>query len=250
MQVSKAVAVICLATAGLILLANSGCAPRYTTYDVSYVEPGFLEPLQLHALQVKGEVSAQLVQVTVRSSRMNKRFNMEMYHRSDTSWFYYGGFLGKGSFKGMIADSTVMLLMPSDKAYYSGYISGLAEPDMSRYEPIVSRFRDALAGQLICETDDPGCDAWDQFFSVGKKHIGKAKYVHHRIPDISIEIELGSFRDEFPRYRFKKAYVRNVDSGGTIKFKFIEERFGEVPEVKFSIPDTTGWTRIDYFDLN
>ena len=196
--------------------------------------------------------SAQLMQITVRSSKLTRRFNLEVYHRNDTTAFYTGGFAGKGSFKGLLDGSMLRFILPKERQYYAGPVSGLIKPDLARYEYVVVRLRELLSGNLMCDQSDdiPGdlCGMWDQELSTKRDRIGKIIFRSLADP-IVIEADFGRFKKNFPYYQIKRVKISNSETGANIRLKLIEQRYGPVPEIKLTLPDLVGWESIDHFEL-
>jgi hypothetical protein len=193
---------------------------------------------------------------------LTKRFNVELYHRHDTTSLFTGGFLGKGSFKGILDRSGLELLFPSDKQYFDGNLEGMTEPDLSRFEYVLRRVRGILAGDLLCGGSDAefgdDCGRWQREIRVRKTRVKKVIFWSLRDP-IEIEVDLFKFKREFPYFQIKQLKVVNTETGMNIKLKFIEQKYSDVPDVKFQLPSTEdvkfqlpsteGWERIDYFEL-
>jgi len=243
---------ICIAAMLMGMLVFLGCAATRIVYDVSEIEQSEIRLVEDHRIEVSEETSAQFVQMTIRSPDLTKRFNVEMYHRNDTTSIFTGGFLGKGSFKGLLTAMDLALLFPGEKQYFDGALVGMTDPDLSRYEYVLRRVRGILAGDLLCagsgETLGDLCGMWHQELSVRKDHIRQIIYRSLSDP-IEIEVKLFKFKREFPFYQISQLKVTNSETGTEIKLKFIEQKFGPVPEIKFQMPDTDGWERIDYFEL-
>jgi hypothetical protein len=175
-----------------------------------------------------------------------------VYHRNDTTAFYTGGFAGKGSFKGLLDGSMLRLILPRERQYYSGPVSGLIKPDLTQYEYVVVRLMELLSGNLMC--DQSGivagdlCSMWDQELSLKGERIRKV--VLRSLADpIVIEADFGRFKKKFPYYQIKRVSITNRETGSNIRLKLIEQLYGPVPEIKFTLPDLVGWESIDYFEL-
>lgn len=243
---------LCAALIGLLLAFCLGCSSAKLIGDMSRLSDATSRNIINHEKHLKTETSAQLVQVTIRSSKLTKRFNLEMYHRDSVSAFYTGGFVGRGSFKGLLEGDWLQFILPRDKQFYTGPVAGLVEPDLSRYKYVVIRLRQILAGDLFCDeiegVDGDVCESWTQNLYVSNGNLKKLVSVSNHDP-IRIEAEFFKFRDEFPYYQIRRVKVINTESGAQIKLKFIEQRFGAVPDVKMSLPDYTGWDRIDCIEI-
>jgi hypothetical protein len=221
--------------------------------DISDIEMHSVDLLNCHADIARHETMAQLAQMTIRSPKLTKRFNVEIYHRNDSTAFFSGGFVGKGSFKGIMYGSMLQFLFMGEKQFYDGPMSGLIRPDLGRYGYVVARLESILSGRLLCHSDDAPaeypCTMWSKELHVKKNKV--RKLVFRSIPDpIRIEVNLYRFKDKFPFYQIKQIKLVNDDNGATIKLKFIEQRCGPVPDIKFSMPDVSGWERIEYFELD
>lgn len=236
----------------LLLTICLGCSSARLIGDVSQLNDTTLRYVNSHEERLKAETSAQLVQVTIRSSKLTRRFNLEMYHRESESTFYTGGFAGRGSFKGLLKGDWLSFILPREKQYYDGPVSGLIQPDLSRYEYVVIRLRQLLAGDLFCDDSDgvsgDVCDSWEQNLYVAGENLKKVVSNSNSDP-IRIEAEFFKFKGGFPYYQLRRVKIVNSESGAQIKLKFIEQRFGPVPDVKLSLPNYTGWERIDYFEI-
>lgn len=234
------------------LIIGLGCSSARLVSDISEVERPAVISVADHRQQSKTKTSAQLVQTTIRSSRLTKRFNLEIYHRHDTTAFYTGGFAGRGSFKGLLVGSNLQFILPREKQYYDGPASGLVKPDLSRYQYVVVRLRELLSGNLICDSSDgtsrDSCEVWDQDLFVKGGRIVKVVF-RSLIDPVTIEAVLFKFKEHFPYYEIRRVRIENSDSGAKIKLQTIEQRYGPVPEVKLQLPDFSGWERIDYFEL-
>lgn len=243
---------ICIAALLMGISIFLGCAATRTVYDISKIEQSEIRLVEDHRIEASEKTSAQFVQMTIRSPELTKRFNVEMYHRNDTTSFFTGGFLGKGSFKGLLSATDLTLLLPGEKQYFDGALVGMTEPDLSRYEYVLKRVRGILAGDLLCagsvESFGDLCGMWHQELSVGKNHLRQIIYRSLSDP-IEIEVKLFKVKREFPFYQINQLKVTNSASGTEIKLKFIEQKFCPVPEIKFQMPDTDGWDRIDYFEF-
>jgi hypothetical protein len=236
---------------GLLLL--TGCSQTRVFHDISDIEIHSVDLINRHADIARYETTAQLAQMTIRSPKLTKRFNVEIYHRNDSTAFFSGGFVGKGSFKGIMYGSMLQFLLMGEKQFYDGPMSGLIRPDLGRYGYVVARLRSILAGRLLCRSDDAPaedlCTMWEEELHVKKNKV--RKLVFRSVPDpIRIEVNLYRFKDKFPFYQIKEIKLVNDDNGATIKLKFIEQRCGPVPDIKFSMPDVSGWERIEYFELD
>ncbi len=239
---------VCIAT-GILFLAE--CSQTRVFRDMSDIEMSSLKAINRHAELAADKTIAQLAQMTIRSPKLTKRFNIEIYHRNDSTAFFSGGFVGKGSFKGVISGSMLKFLMMGEKQYYDGLISGLIRPDLGHYGYVVEKLRSILAGRLLCRPENPtledNCSVWNRELHVKNDHVREIIYISKSDP-IRIEIKLFRFKDKFPFYQLRQIKLINDKNGATIKLKFIEQRYGPVPDVKFSMPDVSDWERIEYFE--
>jgi hypothetical protein len=89
---------------------------------------------------------------------------------------------------------------------------------------------------------------WDQRLFARGDRIRSVVYESLTDP-VVIEADLFKLRDEFPYHQLRLLKIRNLETGSSIKFKLIEQRYGPVPEVKLQFPDFTGWERVDCFEL-
>jgi hypothetical protein len=236
----------------VLTCAFLSCSSAFHVYETSGPKPEAVGRVNEHETELRHETSAQLLQVTISSPRFTRRFNVEVYHRSDTTAFYNGGFAGKGSFKGLLNGSMLRFILPKERQYYAGPVSGLIRPDLARYEYVVVRLRELLSGNLLCDQSDdvPGdlCGMWDQRLSVKGERI--RKIILRSLADpIVIEADFGAFKQSFPFYQIKRVKISNSETGANIKLKLMEQRYGPVPEIKFTLPDLVGWESIDYFEL-
>ena len=248
MQATRTFAVFVI----MCVIFNLGCASVNVGYDDMQLEQTIVDKLAEHREKLHHETSAQLIQVTIRSKKLTKRFNLEMYHRNDTTAFYTGGFIGKGSFKGLLTGSMLQFAMLREKQYFDGLVTGLIEPDFSQYEYVLMRLMEILSGNLLCHASSAVpcdiCNMWDQELFIKGDRIKKVIF-RSLIDPIAIEVNLFKFKKEFPFYQIKQVKICNNSNGSKIKLKFIEQHYGPVPKAKFRMPDFAGWERIDYFEL-
>ncbi len=238
----------------IVILASVilSCSSTFHAYETLQLGSEAISRVSMHETDLQHETSAQLMQVTVRSSKLTRRFNLEVYHRNDTTAFYTGGFAGKGSFKGLLDGSMLRFILPKERQYYAGPVSGLIKPDLARYEYIVVRMRELLSGNLLCDQSDsiPGdlCGMWDQELSTKRDRI--KKIILRSLADpIVIEADFDRFKKSFPYYQIKRVRISNSETGANIRLKLIEQHYGPVPEIKLTLPDLVGWESIDYFEL-
>jgi hypothetical protein len=233
-------------------MVGLGCSSAVLVTDLSELGETAAGRIDNHQVMSRQETSAQLVQVTIRSSELTRRFNLEVYHSDDITAFYTGGFAGRGSFKGLLDGLALRLALPREKQYYDGSVSQLVEPDLGEYEYVVMRLRELLSGNLICESADSTagdvCGKWNQELYSRNNTLKRIVYRSTTDP-VAIEAELFKFSDDFPYFQIRRAKVSNSETGASIKLKFIEQRYGPVPDVKFSFPDIAGWDRVDRFEL-
>lgn len=238
-----------IATLACLILS---CSSTIHVYETSLIGSEAVDRVNKHEKEQQHETSAQLMQVTVHSSKLTRRFNLEVYHRNDTTAFYTGGFAGKGSFKGLLNGSMLRFILPKERQYYAGPVSGLIKPDLARYEYVVVRLRELLSGNLMCDQSDAVagdlCSMWDQELSTRGERITKI-VLRSQADPIVIEADFGRFKKNFPYYQINRVKISNSETAANIKLKLIEQRYGPVPEIKFALPDLVGWESIDYFEL-
>ena|GEM_PF-5929598 len=228
------------------------CSSAFHAYETTQPGSEAIDRVNQHETELQHETSAQLLQVTIRSPKFTRRFNLEVYHRNDTTAFYNGGFAGKGSFKGLLNSLMLRFILPKERQFYAGPVSGLIKPDLARYEYVVVRLRELLSGNLLCDQSDAVagdlCGMWDQELSTKRERI--KKIVLRSLADpIVIEADFGGFRKSFPYYQIRRVRISNSETEANIRLKLIEQRYGAVPEIKFRLPDLVGWESIDYFEL-
>ncbi len=240
------------AFASICIAFGLGCSSTIVVTDSSDLGKTVVERVDDHRKTLRRETSAQLMQVTIRSSKLTRRFGLEVFHRDGITAFYTAGFAGKGSFKGLLSGLALKFALLNQKQYYAGPVSELVEPDLGSYEYVVVRLRELLSGNLLCDSSDSVagdlCAAWKQELHVRKDEIKKV--VFRSIGDpIVVEANFFRFSNDFPYFRIRNVTIRDFETGSTVKLKLIEQRYGPVPDIKFSLPDFANWERVDHFEI-
>jgi hypothetical protein len=191
------------------------------------------------------------MQVTIRAPKVSKRFNVELYHSGGATVFYCGGFVGKGSFKGVIRDSTIAVYLLKEREYFEGLIPDLSTADLARYGSGIALISSLLAGDLLVR-GVAGSDSlieWYHEFSIRGSRVKKATY-RSRSDSIVVEADLGMHQDNFPYYQIKQCRIIDFSENARVKLKLIEQRCGDVPSTKLAMPNVTDWKRIDRLEFD
>ncbi len=146
--------IIIAVSLSLILLFLASCGPytKLTPIEKSRLEDQFETMLKSRKQMQKN--AAYLVQVKLNTSEVKRKFKLEIYVTSDSISFYSPGFLGKGTFKGIIFGDSLKFYLPSDNVYYLGPWHELTDPDLSRWRDVFVLMRRIFKGDLM--PDDPG----------------------------------------------------------------------------------------------
>ncbi len=234
----------------VIVLSLTGCAVHLTSLDPQISQSPAVENLKKHAQRAKTEPYAALVQSTVNSDVLNKRFNVEIYTRGDSLALYSGGFLGKGGFKALNHGDSIAVALLTDKEYYRGASARLVRPDISRYDYVRRALFRILQGDylLIDASSETDSKLWRCRVSVSGEKIRRLEYFSES-DSVTIDLKLRSHRAEFPYAQIDEIRVASNKTGSKIKLVFIESKYTEVPDLKFSMREFEGWRRLEYLEL-
>jgi len=169
--------------------------------------------------------SAYLVQAKIKTTDFKKKFKLEIYCQGDSVSFYSPGFLGKGTFKGIVYGDSLKFYFPSEKAFYSGLWYDLAEPDLTRWRDVFGLIMDVLNGNYV--PDDSGEDipqnfnirveekynnisddsgAWNWNFLFDKSRLKKILYNWQK-GLLSVNFWVKGYSDRFPYFKLDRAYI-------------------------------------------
>lgn len=235
-----------------------------TKSEMNDLEANFYELLGARENQLRN--SAYLLQVRVNAPDLKKKFNMEIYSEGDSVSFYSPGFLGKGTFKGIISGDSLRFYLPAEKAYYRGLWYELTEPDLGHWRDVFKLVLGLLDGALIPPGGkssaelpyglDPADDRnvlegmtanWKWKFLFDGERFDKA--VFGWVKDLlMVNVHIYDYHDEFPFFEFEKAYIyysNRLQSTGRdervaveseIRLTFIRQKFNiDIPLEKFEL---------------
>ena len=210
--------------------------------------------------------SAYLVQVKIKTSDFKKKFKLEIYSQGDSLSFYSPGFLGKGSFKGVIIGDSLRFYLPGDKAYYSGLWYDLTEPDLSYWREVFALMINLFSGDIIPPESDEQTQQnfkmsiktkydflngrtgnWNWYYIFEKYKLTRIVYGWTR-DLLGINFRVKSYSDEFPYFQFERADIdynnslqRAQNKGlkpfdSEIRLDFINQKYNlEIPAEKFEL---------------
>jgi len=235
-----------------LLLIVSGCGANYVRLDPSTAEMTAVQDLQLHAEEARSASYAALVQTTVRTPDLNRRFNIEIYARNDSLALYSGGFLGKGGFKAVAFGDSIAIALLSDKQVYFGLAADFIRPDISRYDYVRATLFEILKGDILLLSSDPSVldlsSRWSRDVALGGDRIKGVKYENSR-DSVRIQLKLRSPRSSFPRAAISEMKIEREVSDSRIKFGFIEAKYTDLPDNKFSMDAFMDWERLEYIEF-
>ncbi len=221
--------------------------------------------------------SAYLMQVKLRTPDLKKKFRLEVYFTNDSVSFYSPGFLGKGSFKGIVHGDSLRFYLPSDKAYYRGLWYDLTKPDLDCWRDVFELTLDILAGDFIPQKGDSlipraydmdfakekrgvrgRSSAWDYIFAADFDDFDNAVYGWSR-DMLVVNFEMQYYNpNEFPYfklYRTEIDYSNYLQSRNNpeienfeseIRLEFIEQRYNiDIPPEKFELEIPASAERIE-----
>jgi len=210
--------------------------------------------------------SAYLAQIKLKTPDIKKKFKLEIYCRGDSISFYSPGFLGKGTFKGIIHNDSLSFYLPSEKAYYRGLWHDLTEPDLGRWAGVFRLTLDILNGSFLPEGRESnvtrgydlslnrkyndvniGVGKWDCHFLYRPPTLKRAVYGWS--DDILVfNIWIKGFDEDFPYFNLDRAYIhydnslqRNIDKEiesykSDIRIDFIRQKYNiDIPPEKFEL---------------
>jgi hypothetical protein len=210
--------------------------------------------------------SAYLMQVKIKTPDIKKKFKLEIYFQNDSVSFYSPGFLGKGTFKGVIYGDSLVFYLPSEKSYYRGLWYNLTEPDLNRWRDAFELTFNILRGDFL--PPDSGSSAprkynikleegkneirgkssnWDYEFLFNGDRLKNAIYGWAK--DILLaNFKVKSYGDEFPFFKldmvkiiYRNDLQRQKDRSlekftSEMRIDFIDQRYNiEIPPEKFEL---------------
>jgi hypothetical protein len=256
----------------LITCAGGG---MLTQTEMNDLEGQFSELLDARSRLMKN--SAYLIQVRVNSPDLKQKFNLEVYSEGDSVSFYSPGFLGKGTFKGIIKGDSLRFYLPSEKAYYSGLWYELTEPDLNYWRDVLQLIMDLLQGRMTpagesVDDDLPynlrskhernkieGLGAnWKWQFLFDGIRFDMAVYGWMKTI-LMVNFHIFDYQNEFPFFEFEKAYIYydnqlQVKRGqererytSEIRLHFIRQKYNiEIPAEKFELEIPESAERINH----
>ncbi len=227
------------------------------------LETGFRELLRDKERQQQN--SAYLVQVKLKTPDVKKKFKLEIYCQGDSISFYSPGFLGRGTFKGIIYGDSLSFYLPSEKAYYRGLWHDLTEPDLKRWGDVFQLAFDLFKGDFLPEehkgkgkaydlSRNRGYDdvnvrtgKWDCHFLFKAPTLKKAVYGWS--DDILLfNLWVIGYEESFPYFNLDRAYVHYDNNlqrqknkklkpfESDIRLDFIRQKYNiEIPPEKFRL---------------
>jgi hypothetical protein len=221
----------------------------------------------LESKQEKQANSAYLMQVRMRTPELKKKFRLEVYFQNDSVSFYSPGFLGKGSFKGIIYGDSLRFYLPSDNVYYRGLWYDLTEPDLNRWRDVFELTLNILAGDFIPEIGDSliprqydisldddrqgirGRGAvWDYIFAADFDDFDNAVYGWAE-DMLAVNFKIKYYDPgDFPYFKLDRTeieysnYLETIDNPeiepftSEIRLDFIDQRYNlDIPQEKFEL---------------
>lgn len=246
---------------------------QLTKSEMDDLESDFYELLQARERQLKN--SAYLVQVRVNAPDLKKKFNMEIYSEGDSVSFYSPGFLGKGTFKGIISGDSLRFYLPAEKAYYSGLWYELTEPDLGRWRDVFELVLYLLSGKMVPPGEENSAELPYRLEPADERNLlegttGNWKWkflfdgdrfdmaVFGWIKDLlMVNFHIYNYSDQVPFFEFEKAYIfysdrlqltgQNSDQAveSEIRLTFIRQKSNiEIPPEKFELEIPPGAEKI------
>jgi len=209
--------------------------------------------------------SAYLVQVKLKTPDIKKKCKLEIYCQGDSISFYSPGFLGKGTFKGIIYGDSLSFYLPSEKAYYKGLWHDLTEPNLRRWGDVFQLAFDLFRGDFLPEEHKGKGKAYDLSRNRGYDDVNlrtgkwdchflfKAPTLKKAVYGWSDEILLFnlwviSYEESFPYFKLDRAYIhydnnlqrqknRNLKPfESDIRLDFIRQKYNiNIPKEKFEL---------------
>ena len=269
-----------LGALALLTLLILSCA-SYTK-----LEPSALNDLRarffdlLNSKSARQNNSAYLVQVKIKTTDFKIKFKLEIYSQGDSLSFYSPGFLGKGSFKGIIIGDSLKFYLPGDKAFYSGLWYDLTEPDLSYWREVFSLVINIFAGNIIPPESteqypskfkmsiDTKYDFlngqtgnWNWYYIFEKYALTRIVYGWSR-DLLGINFRVKSYSDQFPYFQYERAdfeynnslqRAQNKDLkpfSSEIRLDFISQKYNlQIPAEKFELQIPANAQRIEGLTL-
>jgi hypothetical protein len=257
------------------VLISCAAQRKLTPLEEEMLEDEIVQMLERKQEEQKN--SAYLLQVKLRTPDLKKKFRLEVYFTNDSVSFYSPGFLGKGSFKGIVYGDSLRFYLPSDKAYYRGLWYDLTEPDLNRWRDVFELTLDILAGDFIPKTGDSlipraydmdfaddkrgisgRSSAWDYIFAADFNDFDNAIYGWAK-DMLVVNFEMRYYDPgEFPYFKFYRTeinysnYLQSRNNQGIehfeseIRLEFIEQRYNiDIPSEKFELEIPASAERIE-----
>jgi hypothetical protein len=234
-----------------------------TPMEQSRYESEFNEMLKSKELEQRN--SAYLVEVKLKTPDLKKKFKLEIYCQADSMSFYSPGFMGKGTFKGIVYGDSLRFYLPSEKAFYEGLWYDLTEPDLKHWKDLFMMTIDLFNGKLSPANDakapnrcyDNNYDLsgqnknWCWNYKLNKKKLVKAQFkwwepMWSGEPSVVINLKTVNRRIDFPYFNIKHTIIEAwqwtaMDSSkkatkSTIKIDFIRQKYNiDIPREKFEL---------------
>lgn len=206
------------------------------------------------------------MQVKVKTPDVKRKFKLEIYFQNDSVSFYSPGFLGKGTFKGVIFGDSLVFYLPSEKSYYRGLWYNLTEPDLNRWRDAFELTFNILRGDFLPPDNgkpelrkyniklekgknviDGRSVNWDYEFLFSGDKLENAVYGWAK--DILLaNFKVKSYGDEFPFFKLDRVKIvyrndlqrqqnkRLERETSEIRIDFIDQRYNiEIPPEKFEL---------------
>jgi len=245
------------------ILLSCASYTQLTPMEQSRYEIEFKE--MLNSKEQEQQNAAYLVEVKLKTPDLKKKFKLEIYTLKDSMSFYSPGFLGKGTFKGIIYDDSIRFYLPSEKAYYQGLWYDLTEPDLMHWKDLFMMAIDLFNGKMIpaidenipnrCYDNDYDLSGqnenWCWNYKLNKKRLSKAQFIWWEPmwsgePSVIINMKTMDRSDDFPYFKMKQTIIdawqwtskesSNEVSRSTIKINFIRQKYNiDIPREKFEL---------------
>jgi len=270
-SIRKLTATICVLT---LLLISCASYTKLTPPEKNTLEDRFFDLLESKSAQQIN--SAYLVQVKIKTSDFKKKFKLEIYSQGDSLSFYSPGFLGKGSFKGIIIGDSLKFYLPSDKAYYSGLWYDLTEPDLERWREVFALMLNLFQGDIVPSEGGGGSSEkfnmsiktkydylegrtgnWKWYYVFDKVKLRRIVYGWTR-DLLSASFRIKSYSGQFPYFQYERGDIEYNNSllrqenrdlqpfKSEIRLDFIHQKYNlEIPAEKFELRIPANAQRIE-----